>query len=333
MTVAGVRVELLPDLHCASVTYQHRRIGFWPRQPSTPSNVSVMRALAMLLFLTATARADVDAVLDPGEKQPRQLCGYARHRMAVLSAGNGDPKRGQLVLAQRYLKNAAGSEQRADALYDLWIAYAALGRHAQAKPVFDELLSIWRKHPSWASADYLFEIASILSDTHSGMAVQLFRWAIRACNANPECDVSSQTIYVEGLGELLHKVGRDREAEAQFRLALKIDRSEAHPPGSRGDALALHSIGITCAAQNKTAEAEAAFRESYDLSMGDDSEEVANILDDWSRLLRKTHQTERALKMETQVITILQNHIESQRGDAEANAPIARRIRQIERRR
>jgi hypothetical protein len=141
-------------------------------------------------------------------KDEFRVCGLAQLEMERLEAGHGDPKRGDLVLAQRRLKKLWFFQRAeiADALFEVGRAHHWLDQREKGDVYLARALKIWRKSKSPPAG----KIGEIAAFSDPADAEPLWKWAIELAGIDESCKY-----YRSQYAELLDKQGRTAEAEEQ----------------------------------------------------------------------------------------------------------------------
>lgn len=237
--------------------------------------------------LQAFIRAEPLFAGDPAfELLVRQHLGELRYELGDLDGAIAEDRRALALSLQ--LGNRAGEAQ---ATGNLGLPFHMRGRYDEAASYFDRSLALWRPgddRRQWAN--------TLLNRGHLHLdlgeldpARQRFDGALGLFRQNG--DRSLEAVTLNALGILDLRAGRPEAARDQLRAALAL-----RPPGSRGQAVTLTTLGVAYRDLGLLADARQAYTKALTIfrSLGDAREE-ANSHGDLGRLEIATGQDAAAL--------------------------------------
>jgi len=189
---------------------------------------------------------------------------------------------------------AANSDRLSLANLCAWTGYYfnSQGRSAEAEPLFEEALEIFRKalpegHPDIATS--LNNLALLYkSQGRSAEAEPLYDEALKICRkALPEGHPDIAT-SLNNLALLYKSQGRSAEAEPLYDEALKIWR-KALPEGHPDIATSLNNLALLYKSQGRSAEAEPLYDEALKIrrkALPEGHPDIANSLNNLAELYR-----------------------------------------------
>lgn len=244
-------------------------------------------------------------------------CGFALHEAELLRAGNGDRKKGALVLAQKELAEAEktqvpDSPKLARPLLAVAAALHGLDCHEEADGLEGRALALMRQWPAdEALASQLYNLGlGRLWRRQASAAVELLAWAAPIARNLP-----NRPWFLDGLlsalGEARRDLGQWDEAQAAYEEALTVARAVNQPPGWVGGALILRGLASVAVGRGDFLAAESRLREALaeeSKAQGEGYWEIAEILDELAQVLRSRAEVASAERLEDRALTILARH-------------------------
>jgi len=264
-------------------------------------------ATALLIIMAVAAIAGLQARALATERDRVRLEADRARRVVSLVAGlfglaESAPGAGETITARELLdrgaeridRDLAADPATQEALYEVvGRAYANLGLHAAAVPIFERVLDLRRRGGRGETLDAaatLHDLAGqqlrlndyAAAERHYRQALQLWQ----SGDAAP-ADLAAT---LEGLGRVLSTTGRHDAAAAPLREALALRRQAPSSPAALMSA--LHELGLALHRAGEMAEAERLLREAVTIGRrlpNDTPDKVNGVL----HLARFLHQFNR----------------------------------------
>ncbi len=218
------------------------------------------------------------------------------------------------------------SAKLAEALNEHALTIEALGRYAEAEPLFRQALEIDAKtigteHPRYA--EHLNNLAALLQVMgRHDEAEPLYRQALEIDAKTIGTEHPSYAVDLNNLAGLLQVMGRHDEAEPLFRQALEIDAKTigtAHPEY----AIHLNNLANLLADMGRTAVAEPLFRQAMEIdekTIGTEHPDYAIHLNNLALLLKDLGRYDEAGPLYAQMMPILRGKLGDDHPDTRAGA-------------
>jgi len=213
-----------------------------------------------------------------------------------------------LALAQD--RHGARSAEAARAMNNLAESHRALGRYAEAEPLYRQAIEIGKatigaRHPAYATR--LNNLAGLLRDMgRLAEAEPLYRQAIEIDKATIGERHPGHAIHLNNLASLLRAMGRLAEAEPLYARAIEIGKATIgarHPDY----ATRLNNLASLLQDMGRFEEAESLVRQAIDIdktTLGERHPQYATYLNNLASLLRGMRRLEEAEPLFRQAMDI-----------------------------